>query len=108
MVTSLTGRESLKSQTPRISTSRLAGALAVVAVSAALMFAFAPAAMAGDSSVEGYGGKQGSTQSKVEPGSAKTRGSLPFTGLDLGLLVVGGAGLVLVGGYLRRLSRSPA
>ena len=99
----------MKSKTPSTTGSRrLAGSLAVLAVSAALMFAFAPAALAGDSSVEGYGGDQGRTQAKVDQGAAKTRGSLPFTGLDLGLLVVGGAGLVLVGGYLRRLSRHPA
>ena len=39
--------------------------------------------------------------------SAK-RGSLPFTGLDVGLLAGGGAFLLLVGGSLRRLSRNQA
>ena len=34
-------------------------------------------------------------------------GSLPFTGLDLGLLGVAGAGLVALGFGMRRLTRSP-
>ncbi|MGH2995967.1 MAG: hypothetical protein ACRDM9_06605 [Gaiellaceae bacterium] len=39
-------------------------------------------------------------------GATQQRGVLPFTGLDLALLVVGGVLLLLLGGGLRRFSRS--
>jgi hypothetical protein len=35
-----------------------------------------------------------------------TGGALPFTGLDLGLIALGGGGLLLLGGSLRRLGRT--
>ena len=62
----------------------------------------APAALAQDSGsvVDGYGGCQGGIQSDVDGG-----GSLPFTGLDLGLLIGGGLLLLAVGFGLRRLAR---
>jgi hypothetical protein len=50
--------------------------------------------------VDGYGGFQGGIQSDVEGG-----GSLPFTGLDLGLLIGGGLLLLAIGFGLRRLAR---
>ena len=40
--------------------------------------------------------------------AAKRAGSLPFTGLDLALMVSGGLGLLLLGGGLRRFARSKA
>jgi hypothetical protein len=32
-------------------------------------------------------------------------GALPFTGVDLGLIALGGGGLLVLGGSLRRLGR---
>jgi hypothetical protein len=51
----------------------------------------------------GYQGNAGGVQATVETG-----GTLPFTGLDLGLLIGGGLLMILVGVGLRRLSRSSA
>jgi len=48
----------------------------------------------------GYQGAAGGVQGSVSGG-----GALPFTGLDLGLLVGGGMVLLVVGGLLRRLAR---
>ena len=39
------------------------------------------------------------------PTVVKVSGGLPFTGLDLSLIVVGALGLVLLGGALRRVAR---
>jgi len=77
-------------------------------VSLALLWA--PAALAGGgSSVSGYGGVAGSVQSKVTKGDAtaavKAKGSLPFTGFQLGLAFAGGLVLVGLGGTLRRVTR---
>jgi hypothetical protein len=66
----------------------------------ATVVVWAPTALAQDSSVDGYGGVQGGIQSDVEGG-----GSLPFTGLDLGLLIGGGLLLLALGFGLRRLAR---
>lgn len=44
----------------------------------------------------------GSSQSESDSG-----GSLPFTGLDVALLAVAGAGLVALGFGMRRLTRNP-
>jgi hypothetical protein len=74
--------------------------LAVVAV-------YAPVALAQQSSVDGYGGGAGGIQSEVEGGGG-AGGSLPFTGLDLGLLIGGGVVLLAVGFGLRRLARGNA
>jgi hypothetical protein len=41
-------------------------------------------------------------------GQTAQRGTLPFTGLDLALIVAGAMFLLLLGGGLRRLSRSRA
>jgi hypothetical protein len=64
---------------------------------------FVPAAFAGDASsgAHGYGGQAGVVQAQVQPGS----GSLPFTGIDLLLLVGGGLLLVLLGVSLRLFAR---
>jgi opacity protein-like surface antigen len=69
-----------------------------------------------DASVQGYGnptvtvGFKGAVASRIAPtrpagtlGVAAVRSTLPFTGIDLALLVAGGAGLLLLGAVLRRL-----
>jgi len=68
---------------------------------------YAPVALAQQSSVDGYGGGAGGIQSEVESGGG-AGGSLPFTGLDLGLLIGGGLVLLAVGFGLRRLARGNA
>ena len=64
------------------------------------------------SSVSGYGGVAGKAQSGVSQGGsglgATGGGALPFTGLDLVLLVAGAAVLLLVGLTLRRVARARA
>lgn len=78
----------------------------LVAVCALLVLA--PAALgAGGSADKGYGGN-GGVQNEVNQGgvnAAASKGSLPFTGLDLALLVVGGVALVIVGSGLRRAAK---
>ena len=71
----------------------------------AAVMIYAPLALAQQSSVDGYGGGAGGIQSEVESGGG---GSLPFTGLDLGLLIGGGLVLLAVGFGLRRFSRGNA
>lgn len=66
--------------------------------------AWAATALAGNSSVSGYGGQAGGVEEQVEAGG----GALPFTGLDLGLLIGGGVLLLAVGAGLRRLARDKA
>ncbi len=84
----------------------------VTVLFAALLSALvlASSAMAGGSAEIGYGGQGGGVQAQLnEPVQQTTRtGALPFTGLDLALLVVGGASLVLVGAGLRRLGANRA
>lgn len=70
----------------------------------------APSALAaGGAAGSGYGGSAGNVQNEVGSGNAAgaagASGSLPFTGLDLALLVVGGAALLLVGTGMRRAAR---
>ena len=40
--------------------------------------------------------------------AAKRQGALPFTGLDLALMTIGGFSLLLLGGALRRFARNKA
>lgn len=51
-------------------------------------------------------GAANSSGSAGSAGSAGASGSLPFTGLDLTLMVVGGAVLLLTGAGLRRLGKA--
>jgi hypothetical protein len=80
---------------------------AMAAVCALLLLA--PGALAaGGSAGQGYGGKAGGVQNEVNQGAlnaAAGKSSLPFTGLDLALLVVGGVMLLVVGAGLRRAAR---
>jgi hypothetical protein len=69
-------------------------------------------ALAGDSAVSGYAGQAGGIEDQVETSAAvgtggvvETGGALPFTGLDLGLLVAGGLLLLGAGLVMRRLGR---
>ena len=83
----------------------------------ALSLVLAPAALAAGSAGAGYGGGGGTVQQEVgqQAGQSQgtlattgSKGSLPFTGLDLGLLVAGGAVLLVVGASIRRASRRNA
>ena len=71
--------------------------LSTVVMIAAL--ALAPAAMADSSSVGTYGGQGGEVAGSVASASdpASQSSSLPFTGLDVGLMAGGGALLLLIG-----------
>lgn len=85
---------------------------------AALFLVLAPAAFAAGGAVkQGYAGTAGNVQgqvlgaSKTQPTSrtaVKGLAGLPFTGLDLSLLVLGGLIVIAVGGTLRRASRQKA
>jgi len=72
----------------------------------------APAALAQGTSVSGYSGVAGQAQSGLGSGgtlgSTQTQGTLPFTGLDLALLVTGAIVLLIVGASVRRVTRSRA
>ena len=92
----------------------------LVALSAALAIAAVPAFA--QTSGSAYSTPAGEVQADVSSGPAPrsnnstpaqatetTSGSqLPFTGLDVGLLVGAGVALLLVGGALSRLTRSTA
>lgn len=73
----------------------------------------APMAFADSSAVETYGGAGGTPAAGVAAGAASGNavdpgvtdpGSLPFTGLDVGLLIGGGLVLVLLGVGMARLA----
>jgi hypothetical protein len=86
-------------------------AIIVAVVLAAFL---APLAVAGGkkgSTTYGYGsngGIEGTIQKGAKPTKTptKTGSSLPFTGVDLGIVAAGAAALILAGGTLRRVSRS--
>jgi hypothetical protein len=72
-----------------------------------------------NAAVQGYGnpnvtvGFKGAVATRIAAtrpaaslGAANVRSTLPFTGIDLALLVAGGAGLLLLGAALRRLGRN--
>lgn len=82
-------------------------------ICAVLMLAVAPTALGASASptTKVYGGQAAPTQgtldatgSSTKPDSAST-GTLPFTGVDLGLVLVAGIGLVVMGYSLRRIAR---
>ena len=81
-------------------------------VTVVALLVLAPAALgAGGSASGGYGGNGGNVQNEVSQGAAgavASQGTLPFTGLDIALLVVGGIALVIVGSGLRRAAKRPA
>ena len=96
----------------------------LVAAIAAFSLATAAPAFAEDSSLQGYGGPGSDVLSQIQQpsGNSATQsapvqnragesakassGTLPFTGLDLGLLGFAGAGLLGLGIGMRRLTRS--
>ncbi len=61
--------------------------------------AVATAAAGGTTSVNGYAGVAGNIQSSV-----KNKGSLPFTGLDIGLIAGVAVAVLIAGLMMRRLS----
>jgi hypothetical protein len=98
------------------------GAMKITLAVSALVLCLALATTAfGQSSVQGYNNQAGQIQAQVESGGdedttqpvATTQagggggGSLPFTGLDVALLVGAGGMLVAVGFAMRRLTRAP-
>lgn len=80
----------------------------VVAASVAALVLAPMALGAGGAAGQGYGGGGGNVQNEVGSGNAGKSASLPFTGLDLVLLVLGGATLLVVGASLRRAARRNA
>jgi len=94
---------------------RLALLMAVVAVALALAApAYAQNAVSDTyagrgggivGTVESGNGPTASTPQQVQATSPSGNGSLPFTGLDIGLLALGGVALVGVGVGLRRFAR---
>ena len=106
----------------RVRTKTIAG------VTTAVMLLGAPAALAQSTAVQGYSTPGGVVQSQVgsvpsssrqpvvststpSPPAATTQaksGSLPFTGLDIALVVGAGGLLVALGLGIRRLSRGAA
>jgi hypothetical protein len=88
----------------------------VVAVAAlAVALTLASGALAASSKKhQAYAGAGGAVQGKVQSGAVananqvRTVGNLPFTGLQLTLVVGAGLALLLTGGTLRRLSKNRA
>jgi hypothetical protein len=82
----------------------------VLTVCALLVLAPTALAAGSGSAGTGYGGNGGGVQNEVNQGAVHAvagKGTLPSTGLDLALLVVGGLALVVVGAGLRRASKRP-
>ena len=62
-----------------------------------------------DAVLQGYGNENvqpGLQQELAKGGVAASKGGLPFTGLDITLMVVGGTALLVTGAGLRRLGRN--
>lgn len=86
------------------------GKLIIAALAIAAVLALAPAAMAQTSAQQGYSTPGGTTETTVSGGAepqvhAARGGSLPFTGLDVALIVGAGAVLVAMGFGVRALAR---
>jgi len=93
--------------------------LALLMVVVALALVAAVPAYAQDATSDTYAGKGGgivgtvdsgngpsaSAPQQVQAANTSDNGSLPFTGLDIGLLALGGVALVGVGVGLRRFAR---
>jgi hypothetical protein len=69
----------------------------------ALALVLVPGALAATPTQRGYGGSAGEVQQQVDRG-----GTLPFTGLDLGLMAGGGVLLIVLGTGLWRVTRHRA
>jgi hypothetical protein len=93
--------------------------LTAVITALALVLALATTAYA-QSSIQGYNDRAGQIQDQVEQGGGDVTspvsaqgggggggGSLPFTGLDIALLLGAGGVLVAAGLGMRRLTRAP-
>ena len=98
--------------------------LGLLAAAVCVALVFAGTALADRSVVTGYGGSQGtSIQNQVEGGSPSqpvggevapeiagsvetSSSNLPFTGLDLALIIGGGLALLALGVVLRRTTRA--
>jgi hypothetical protein len=82
--------------------SALVGVVAIVALAI-------PSVAAASSTCQAYGPQTcnsvGSGNVSTSPGSTGSTGTLPFTGLDVVLLVAGGGTLLGAGFLVRRLSR---
>jgi hypothetical protein len=84
--------------------------LRCLVVAACTTLLAAPSALAaGGAAGQTYGGS-GGVQNEVSQGAAgvASGSSLPFTGLDLALLIVGGIALLVIGAGLRRAARRSA
>jgi hypothetical protein len=91
--------------------------LRLILVFCVVALVLVPAAFgAGGSAGNGYGGGGGTVQNQVSGAqgvngtlaASGSKGALPFTGLDLGLLVAGGLVLIAVGAGIRRTTRNRA
>ncbi|MDQ2968343.1 MAG: hypothetical protein M3R37_08515 [Actinomycetota bacterium] len=70
-----------------------------------IVLLMAPAAFAGPAVKAGYGGGAGVQDEVGQAAGVAASGSLPFTGLDLALLVIGGLMLLVLGTFLRRAAK---
>ena len=100
----------------------------IAAAAAAMLLVAAPAVAQVNPTEQGYSAPAGTTQQQINSSPAPTaqvtpskpatvtpvaaqkaapakKSGLPFTGLELGLVLAAGAGLLVVGLGLRRLSR---
>ncbi len=76
----------------------------------ALAIAPAWAATGSGATSTGYGGQSGVQDtlqgaSQAPQTAPQAAGSLPFTGLDLGVIIAAGVALIVMGASLRRVSR---